>query len=85
MFEKKHAKHEHEHEQEAASAEPAAAPAPAAAAPSDPHMTRPEFIQSLHRSVNDYAEHWDSGHADTPEPTTRSAWRADFAKFLSHD
>jgi hypothetical protein len=52
----------------------------------DPHMTRSEFIQSLHHSIDAYAEMWDQGHVDkkTPEPTTLSAWRKDFTKFLEH-
>jgi len=73
MFEKKD-KHEH--------AETADAPA---AAPTDPHMTRAEFMQHLHHTLDQYAEHWDQGRADKdhPEPTTLSAWLKDFEKFLA--
>jgi len=55
------------------------------APPTDPTMTRAQFIQSMHNSVNAYAEHWDQGRSDPkhPEPTTLSAWKTDFETFLN--
>jgi len=53
-------------------------------AKTDPAMARPQFIQTLHGLVNSYAEMWDQGHVDKKhaEPTTLSAWKTDFEKFL---
>ncbi len=54
-------------------------------APHDPVMTRPEFMQSLHRTLDAYAEMWDQGRTekDHPQPTTFAAWRKDFEQFLN--
>jgi hypothetical protein len=71
------AKSEHEHEHSHTAAEPAPAPE------TSPHMTRGQAMQSLHGLVNSYAEMWDEGRTDTPEPTTQKTWLADFDKFLA--